>query len=123
MATVEATESKLDSVKLALAVLVLAAGVYGFYHFEQQFLLIYRVLALLGVVLVSLLIVYQTAKGKSIWQYAQDSRTELRKVVWPTRTETLQTTLIVAVIVIIVGLALWLLDIFFGWFIQWLLSL
>jgi preprotein translocase subunit SecE len=123
MNTVEAGQSKFDTVKLVAAILVLAGGVTGFYYYAEQFFLPYRVLALLGVTAVAIVIAYNTSPGKSLWTYAQDSRAELRKVVWPTRTETMQTTLVVAIVVVLVGVFLWLLDIGFGWAIRELLAL
>lgn len=123
MNTVEAGQSKFDTVKLIAAILVLAGGVTGFYYYAEQFFLPYRVLALLAVTAVAIVIAYNTSAGKSLWTYAQDSRAELRKVVWPTRTETMQTTLVVAIVVILVGVFLWLLDIGFGWAIRELLAL
>lgn len=51
-----------------------------------------------------------TAPGRVLWQFASDARMEVRKVVWPSRQETLQTTLIVIVMVLIVGIILWLFD-------------
>nr|WP_281271081.1 preprotein translocase subunit SecE [Orbus hercynius] len=56
-----------------------------------------------------------TNKGKSFITFAKESRMEVRKVVWPTRKETIQTTLLIAVITIVVGLCLWGLDTFFFW--------
>jgi preprotein translocase subunit SecE len=52
----------------------------------------------------------QTAPGRELWQFVTDSRMEVRKVVWPSRQETLQTTLVVAVMVVVLGLVLWLFD-------------
>jgi preprotein translocase subunit SecE len=123
MNTVEAGHSRFDTVKLTAAILVLAGGVAAFYYYAEQFILPYRVLALLGVTAVAIVIAYNTSAGKSLWTYAQDSRAELRKVVWPTRAETMQTTLVVAIVVILVGLFLWVLDIGFGWAIRELLAL
>lgn len=122
MSTIDTT-SRFDTVKLVLALVMLSAGVYAFYYYEEQFIPLYRVLGLVAVVIVALLICYQTAVGKTLWSYLQDSRTELRKVVWPTRTETMQTTLIVSIMVIIAGLFLWALDLLFGLASQWLLAL
>ena len=82
-----------------------------------------RVLALLAVVVFAVMIAYQTMVGKILWSYFQNSRTELRKVVWPTRVETMQTTLIVSIVVIVAGVFLWFLDLFFGWGSQALLAL
>jgi preprotein translocase subunit SecE len=55
-------------------------------------------------------IIYQTARGKSTVEFFKDARTEVRKVVWPTRAETVQTTVTVFIIVFLIGLFLWLLD-------------
>jgi preprotein translocase subunit SecE len=123
MTTVETGQSRFDTVKLIAAILILAGGVTGFYYFAEQYFLPYRVLALLAVTAVAIIIAYNTAAGKALWTYAQDSRAELRKVVWPTRTETLQTTLVVAIVVVVVGLFLWVLDLGFGWAIRELLAL
>jgi preprotein translocase subunit SecE len=123
MTTVETGQSRFDTVKLITAILVLAGGVAGFYYFAEQYFLPYRVLALLAVTAVAIVIAYNTVAGKTLWTYAQDSRAELRKVVWPTRTETLQTTLVVAIVVVVVGLFLWVLDLGFGWAIRELLAL
>lgn len=61
-------------------------------------------------VLVAGVVAAQTAKGKAFIAFAKDARTEVRKVVWPTRQETMQTTLIVIVVTVIMGLLLWGLD-------------
>ncbi|HEY3486678.1 MAG TPA: preprotein translocase subunit SecE [Gammaproteobacteria bacterium] len=123
MSTVETGQSKLDIAKLAVAGLLLAGGVAGFYYFAEEYFLPYRVLALLAVIAITIVIAYNTAAGKSMWIYTLDARAELRKVVWPTRAETMQTTLVVSVVVVVVGVLLWLLDIGFGWAIRGLLSL
>ena len=60
-------------------------------------------------------IALQTAKGRGIWTFFSDAKVEVRKVVWPSRQETIQTTLIVFLMVILVGIILWLLDIFLLW--------
>jgi preprotein translocase subunit SecE len=92
-----------------LAVAFLVVGVSGFYYYEAQALL-YRVLALLVFVAVALGIVYTTRLGQSVIGFGRESRAEVRKVVWPTRQETVQTTLMVIVAVIILGILLWLID-------------
>ncbi len=56
-----------------------------------------------------------SARGKLVWQFVQDSRQELRKVVWPTRQETTTTTMVVFAFMIIVGLFFWGLDLFLSW--------
>lgn len=107
MAEVEG--SGLDSLKLVVAVLLVAGGIGGFYYFEEQTLLV-RVLGLLAVVGVSAAIALQSAVGKRVWQFGVDARMEVRKVVWPTRQETIQTSLIVFLMVLVMAFILWLVD-------------
>jgi len=111
---VETTSGTLDTIKLGLALLIAIAALVGFYFFADQSLL-YRVLGLLAAAGLSVAIALQTAKGRHIWGYFQDAQIEVRKVVWPTRQETVQTTLIVIIMVILVAIILWLLDMFLGW--------
>jgi len=108
-AKVEAGTTGLDTAKLVVAALLLVAGIYGFYHFAAYSTLL-RVLGLLAVVGVALAVASQTDIGRRLWQFAGDSRNEVRKVVWPTRQETMQTTLMVLVMVLILGIILWLFD-------------
>ncbi|HBH11346.1 MAG: preprotein translocase subunit SecE [Legionellales bacterium] len=111
---IEAGSQKLDTFKLGLALLIIVAGLVCFYLFDDYSLL-FRVIGLLVGVGISVAIALQTVKGKEIWGYFRDAQIEVRKVVWPTRQETIQTTLIVIVMVILVAIILWLLDMFLGW--------
>jgi preprotein translocase subunit SecE len=70
---------------------------------------------LLGSAAVSVLLASQTAIGRSIWGFLANTRTEVRKVVWPTRAETTQTVLAVLFVVVLMGVLLWLLDMFLLW--------
>jgi preprotein translocase subunit SecE len=110
----EATTSVLDVVKQVLSVVFVAAGVAAFYYFSDVQLL-YRVLGLVGVVIIVLGIMLTTDVGRSVWSFVLESKQEVRKVVWPTREETMRTTLLVFAMVFIVGLILWLLDMFLFW--------
>ncbi len=106
---VEVSGSSMDTVKLALSVLLLVVGVWAFYIYEEQSLLL-RVLGLLVVAGIAVAIVMQTTVGRNIWAFAGDSRAEVRKVVWPSRQETIQTTFIVLLMVLFMGIILWLVD-------------
>jgi len=106
---VEADASAMDTAKLVGAAILLTLGIYGFYFFAEYSAL-FRVLALLLVAGVAAAIALQTQVGRQLWQFVGDARTEVRKVVWPTRQETLQTTLIVVVMVLLLGIILWLFD-------------
>ena len=105
----ESPASTLDTIKLALAALILAAGIGAFYYFGEVSQLL-RVLGLLAVAGIAVAVALTSAPGRALWRFATDSRVELRKVVWPSRQETIQTTLIVLVVVLIVGIFLWLVD-------------
>ncbi len=116
-AKVETESGRLDSLKLWVAILILAGGIFAFYYFEGQ-LLVLRVLGLLAVAGISVFIAAQSSTGKTIIGFIKGAQTEVRKVVWPTRAETLQTTLAVILMVLLVGIFLWLLDMFLLWAIQ-----
>jgi preprotein translocase subunit SecE len=105
----EVESSGMDTVKLAVSVLLLIAAIGAFYIYEEHSLLL-RVLGLLAVVGVAVAVAMQTVAGRRIWAFGADSRTEVRKVVWPSRQETIQTTLIVFGMVLIIGLILWFVD-------------
>lgn len=117
----ELQNSSLDTAKLTVAVLLLTSGVIAFYWYEDQSTL-FRVLGLVAITIVAVAIALTTAKGRSTVGFLQDSRTEVRKMVWPTRAETAQTTLVVFLVVIIVGIFLWLLDMLLSRLIQIIIS-
>ncbi|MDJ0778556.1 MAG: preprotein translocase subunit SecE [Gammaproteobacteria bacterium] len=96
------------------AVLVLIAGVVGFYYFEEESQLL-RVLGMLAVAAVAFAIAATSHQGRAGLAFVKDARVEVRKVVWPTRQETLQTTIAVLFMVILVAIMLWLFDMFLGW--------
>jgi preprotein translocase subunit SecE len=108
-----------DKIKLALAVLVLAAGLGGFYLFSEQSLLL-RVIGLLAVAGVAVAIAYQTELGRGIWRFGAESYREVQKVVWPTRKEASQTTLVVVAMVILVAFILWVFDWFLAFGVEFL---
>lgn len=110
-----------DTLKLGMAVAVLLAGMVGFYYYDDQVTWI-RVLGLLVTAGVAVLIAAQSVQGRALIGFLQAANVELRKVVWPSRQETLQTTLIVLVVVLLVGIMLWLIDMFFGWVVRGLLG-
>lgn len=99
----------LDSLKWIVIVLILIGAVVGNNLYSEQSVLI-RALAVVGAVIVAGLIAMQTVKGRTVVDFAKESRTEARKVVWPTRQEAIQTTGIVLVATLIMAVILWLLD-------------
>ena len=106
-----------DTAKLAVAVALLVGAIGAFYWFADQSLLL-RVLGLLAVAVLAVFIAAQTAVGQRIIGFLGETRTEVRKVVWPTRAETTQTVMAVIFVVTLMGLLLWMLDMFLLWAIR-----
>jgi preprotein translocase subunit SecE len=101
--------SVVDTLKLLVALAIVVAGMVGFYRFEDQASWV-RLLGLLATIAIAGFVVVQTAIGRGLWRFALDSRTEVRKVVWPSRQETLQTLLIIVIFVLVMALFLWAVD-------------
>jgi preprotein translocase subunit SecE len=122
----EPAASVADIVKQVFSVVLVVAGIAAFYYFSadhsnfKEVRLLYRVLGLVAVMLMVLGMMLTTDMGRSIWSFVLESRQEVRKVVWPTREETMRTTLLVFAMVFIVGLILWLLDMFLFWGVRYL---
>ncbi|MFA5941015.1 MAG: preprotein translocase subunit SecE [Sinimarinibacterium sp.] len=100
---------------MTVAVAALLGGMFAFYYFEGQFNALLRTVVLLAAAAGSLAIAYQTVIGKTLWGYVVGSRVELRKITWPTRQESLQATLMIAVVVLVMALLLWGLDSLLLW--------
>jgi len=106
--------SATDIAKLTLAVVVLAVGIVGYYWYNE-WATWQRVLLLLGSLLLAGAIGFFTRTGQGLRHFLVESNFELRKVVWPTRQETIQTTIVVIIVVIILSLLLGLIDILLKW--------
>ncbi|WP_347883810.1 preprotein translocase subunit SecE [Pseudomonas aestiva] len=113
----EAKESRFDALKWLVVVVLVAIGVVANHYFAAQSIL-YRVVGLLVLAAVAAFIALHTAKGQAFFGLLKDARTEIRKVVWPTRQETTQTTLIVVAVVLVMALLLWGLDSLLGWLVS-----
>lgn len=105
----KAQQPKLDALKWVVVVAIVAAGVYGNSYFAAESIL-YRAIGLLILAGVAGWLASTTARGGAFVNLCLDARTEIRKVVWPTRQETTQTTIIVLIVVFILALLLWLLN-------------
>lgn len=110
----EVQESRHDGLKWAVVVTLVVVAVVGNSYFADQAIL-YRVLGVVAVCALAALLALTTTKGRSLIELARSSRKEIQRVVWPTRPETIQTTAIVLVAVLVVGLLLWLIDTLLGW--------
>jgi len=109
------SNSPADVAKLVVAGLLVIGGIVGFYWFEEQAATAYRAAALIVVLIVALAIASMTALGDRVKEFIAESHFELRKVIWPTRQETVQTTIVIIVVVIILSIILWLIDLLLGW--------
>ena len=116
-ANTETQGSSFDGLKWLLVLLIIAGAVAGNIYYSDQSLL-YRVLALVALAVIAAFIAIQTAQGAAFWKLAKEARTEIRKVVWPTRQESTQTTLIVVGFVLLMSLVLWGLDTLLGWLVS-----
>ena len=105
----ETQQGSIDIFKFLVALGVLTISLVGFYYYAEA-PKIFRVLGILAGIIVSLLIVSQTLKGRQAIDFVRDAQVEVRKIVWPTRQETSQTTLFVIIVVIIFAILLWVLD-------------
>jgi len=104
-----------DTALLLLAVAILVGSIVAYYYFDDQSALL-RSIGVLVAFILGVWVAFQSAQGRTLWAFIQGSRVELRKVVWPTREEAVQTTIVVLVFAAIMGTFFWLLDTFLFWF-------
>ena len=114
MNTTTTHSSATDNIKLAVAIVILIGAIYGYYYFAESSQL-FRVLGVVGAVIAALVVAAWTEVGRGAIGFMAEARLETRKVVWPTKQETTQVTMVVIIIVILVGLILWGLDSLLGW--------
>lgn len=110
-----------DKIKLVLSMLLIAAGIAGFYLLGDKALVL-RILAVIAGLVAAALLFKTTPLGQQFFGFAGDSVAEAKRVVWPTRKETIQTTLIVFVLVMVVAAFLAVVDTGFSFMIKWLLG-
>jgi preprotein translocase subunit SecE len=106
---VETEPTMVDTAKLAAAVAIALVGFVAYYYFDSAPAAL-RALGVLVAVGIGVFVGLQSAQGQSLWRFVQAARAELRRVVWPTREETIQTTIAVLVFALIMGVFFWLLD-------------
>ncbi|SCX44043.1 preprotein translocase subunit SecE [Nitrosospira sp. Nsp1] len=99
----------MDKIKLGFALLLLIAGIAGFYYLSDSAMVI-RVISVLAGIVLAAVVVWFTTQGKQFYAFSRESSEETRKVVWPTRKETMQTTGIVFGFVLVMALFLWMVD-------------
>jgi preprotein translocase subunit SecE len=107
---VESNEFRLDGIKWLAACALIGGGAFANSYYGEDVALLYRVLALLVVGIFAALVALQTEKGQAFWNLVKEAQVEVRKVIWPTNTETNQTTLLVSVVVVIAAAVMWIFD-------------
>ena len=103
-----------DKVKLAIAIVIVIAGVAGYYVLANQAAWLRWLSVIASLVLAGVVVAF-SRYGSEFRRFVELARIELRKVVWPTRQETLQTTLVVFGFVVVAGVFFWLLDLVLAW--------
>ncbi len=111
---VEPGLSQADMLRWAAVAALSLAAIGGFYYFSEQALL-YRALGLVALFAAAMAVAAGSAHGQRFLEFMREARAEVRKMVWATRAETLQTSLVVFVAVIVMALFLWLLDRILSW--------
>jgi preprotein translocase subunit SecE len=107
--TAEPPKPSLDWLKWLVAAILVLAGLIG-NHYYSEVSMPLRTLGWLALLALAALVASRTEKGKWAVEFFGESRAELRKVVWPTREETMQTTMVVGVMVVVLALVLWGMD-------------
>jgi preprotein translocase subunit SecE len=107
----------MDKAKIIAAVACVLLGIWGYYYFVDLALVL-RVLMVLGGLVAAGLVAYTSEPGKEFFAFAQESWQEAGRVSWPTRKETMQTTAIVFVFVVVMALFLFAVDSVLAWIVQ-----
>jgi preprotein translocase subunit SecE len=111
-----------ERIKIGIAALIAAAGLWGFYALKENYPLVARLGVLLGAFAVAVAVLWFTQSGREFIVFARESWEEAKRVVWPTRKETLQTTGVVFLFVFVMAVFLWMVDSGLLWVTQKLLG-
>ncbi len=110
-----------DKIKIAVAIALVAAGIAAFYYWSES-LMIIRVVAVLAGAAAAVVVFWTSTPGKTFFTFARESSEETKRVVWPTRKETLQTTGVVFAFVVVMAIFLWLVDAGLLWIVRLLMG-
>jgi preprotein translocase subunit SecE len=104
----------LDLIKSVVSGSLIVAGIGAYYYYPDTSVLL-RAVGVVASLVIAITVFLTTVRGRELWRFIQTSRIELRKVVWPTRQETMQTAVAVVVFAMIMGVFFWLLDMLLLW--------
>lgn len=113
-ANAENSFSVVDMTKWLIAIAMVIGGVWAFYEYQEQVLAPLRLVGLLVSFALAFMVVSMTDKGRIFVDFMKSANIERQKVVWPTRSETVQTTLVVLVVVVIISIFISIIDWGFG---------
>ncbi|MFK5985805.1 MAG: preprotein translocase subunit SecE [Pseudomonadota bacterium] len=108
-----------DKIKLYLSLIIIITSL-GLFYTYSEYSILYRTLAMIVVFAVAVFIASKTEWGSELISFLRLSTVEMKKIVWPSKKETTQTTMIVGVMVLIIGIMLWIFDQFIGWGVRYL---
>ncbi|OGV74530.1 MAG: preprotein translocase subunit SecE [Methylophilales bacterium RIFCSPHIGHO2_02_FULL_57_10] len=111
----------MDKIRLALALLLVAAGIGGFYLLGDKAAVLRALSVLIGMA-AAVAVMWTTSVGRESVSFIQEAVAEARKVVWPSRKETIQTTGVVFALVLLMGIILWVVDFSLLWLIKLILG-
>ena len=106
-----------DNLKIAAAIACVIAGIWGYYYFADTALVL-RVLMVMGGLIAAGGVAWLSTPGKEFFAFAQEAWQEAGRVSWPTRKETVQTTLIVFAFVVVMALILFSIDSTLAWIVK-----
>ncbi len=108
-----------DKIKLIIAVAIVVAALFVFYTYAEMSAL-YRTLIVFAAIILAGFVASKTELGANSIAFVRSSIIEMKKVVWPNKKETTQTTLTVGIMVVIMGIILWSFDQLIGWGVRYL---
>jgi len=111
----------MDKIRLVLAVLLVAAGIGGFYLLGDKPAVL-RILSVLAGMVAAVAVMWTTSMGVEATAFVKEAVAEARKVVWPSRKETIQTTGAVFALVVLMGIVLWVVDFSLLWMVKMVLG-
>lgn len=110
---------RFNALKWVVIIVLLVSGIFANGYFANQPVAL-RLAGWVFLIVILALIAFYTVQGRMVWGFLEDARMELRKVVWPSRQETIQTTLIVMGMVGIMAIFLWGVDSLLLWLVGFL---
>lgn len=111
-----------DIAKLVVGALLAVGSTIASYWFADIWPMWARVLCVLAGLGVGAAVAFSSAQGGQFLKFLRDSQIEVRKVVWPTRQETWQTTMVVAVAVLLLGILVWIIDMILAWIVRMMMG-